>query len=52
MTGGIFNLIKVSDHLIPLQAKMLIIESSGSSHTHEDEEQIEAGDRRNVREKS
>lgn len=41
MTGGIFNLIKVSGHLIPLQARKLIIEGSGSSHRHEEEERKE-----------
>lgn len=41
MTSGIFNLIKVSGHLIPLQARKLIIEGSGSSHRHEDEERTE-----------
>lgn len=38
MTGGIFNLIKVSGHLNSLQAKKLIIEGSRSSHRHKAEE--------------
>lgn len=40
-TGGVFNLIKVSGHLIPLEARKLIIEGNGSSHRHEEEERKE-----------
>lgn len=40
-TGGVFNLIKVSGYLIPLQARKLIIEGNGSSHRHEEQERKE-----------
>lgn len=49
MTGGIFNLIKVSGYQISLQARKLI-EGSGTSHRHEEEER-KKGYKRNVKER-